>query len=155
MNPMAVQTIEPLPALYERDETAWLDIMASLAREGRLEDLDLPHLAEFLSDTARRDRREVESRLIVLLAHVLKWTHQPEQRSRSWRLTVVEQRQELNSLASGGVLRNHAESVLPQAYAKAVERAAAETGLPLEQWPTKCPYTFEQLLTIELPEEIA
>jgi hypothetical protein len=152
---MAVQTIEPLPALYERDETAWLDIMASLAREGRLEDLDLPHLAEFLSDMARRDRHEVESRMVVLLAHLLKWTGQPKRRSRSWRSTIIEQRQELNRHASRGVLRNHAESVLPQVYAEAVERATAETGLPTERWPAECPYTIDQLLTIELPEEIA
>jgi Domain of unknown function DUF29 len=151
---MVVKTLEPLAAIYERDETAWLDIMASLIREGRVEDLDLPNLAEFLSDMAGRDRREVESRMVVLLAHLLKWSHQPERRSRSWRATIIEQRQQLNRHASRGVLRNHAESVLPQAYADAVERAAAETGLPPEKWPADCPYTFEQLLTIELREEI-
>ena len=74
-----------LCAIYEQDETAWLDIMAELIRERRIEDLDLPHLAEFLSDMARRDRREVESRMIVLLAHLLKWSQQPKRRSRSWR----------------------------------------------------------------------
>jgi hypothetical protein len=152
-NRMSVQTVESLPALYEQDETAWLDIMADLAREGRTEDLDLPHLAEFLADMANRDRREVKSRLVVLIAHLLKWTGQPKKRSRSWRSTIIEQRQELNDEAGRGVLRNHAEKVLPQAYASAVERAAAETGLPRDRWPAECPYTLDQLLTIELPEE--
>jgi hypothetical protein len=152
---MAVQSVESLPDLYEQDETAWLDIMASLIREGRVEDLDLPNLAEYLADMARRDRREVESRMVVLLAHLLKWSQQPERRSRSWRATIIEQRQQLNRHASRGVLRNHAESVLPQAYADAIELAAAATGLSPEKWPADCPYTFEQLLTIELPEEIA
>src|SRR5438105_3133827 len=96
---MAVRLVDTLPALYESDETAWLEWMAELARDGRSEDLDLPHLAEYLSDMARRDRREVESRLVVLLAHLLKWVHQPDHRSRSWRVTVIEQRQELNRLA--------------------------------------------------------
>jgi hypothetical protein len=48
---------DALNALYEQDETAWLEAMAELARDGRAEDLDLLHLAEYLSDRARRDRR--------------------------------------------------------------------------------------------------
>jgi hypothetical protein len=149
---MAVRIVDTLPELYERDETAWLEAMAELARDGRFEDLDLPHLAEYLSDMARRDRREVESRLVVLLAHLLKWHHQPDHRSRSWRASVIEQRQELNRLASRGVLRNHAEKVLPDVYSEAVERAAAETGLALDRFPGESPYTIGQLLAVELPD---
>lgn len=152
---MAVRTVEWLPALYERDETAWLEAMAEMAGEGRAEELDLPHLAEYLSDMARRDRREVERRLVVLLAHLLKWVHEPTHRSRSWRATVVEQRQELNRLAGRGILRNHAEGILAKVYPEAVERAAAETGLALQFFPAECPYTLEQLLTIELSAEEA
>jgi hypothetical protein len=144
--------VETLPALYEQDETAWLEAMAELARHGRVGDLDLPHLAEYLADMARRDRREVESRLVVLLAHLLKWVHQPDHRSRSWRATVVEQRQELNRLAGRGVLRKHAEDVLAKVYPEAIERAAVETGLPPDRFPAESPYTVDQLLTIELPE---
>ncbi len=148
---MTVRTMESLPALFETDETAWLDAMSAMARDGRLEDLDLPNLAEYLADMARRDRREVESRLIVLLVHLMKWTYQPEQRSRSWRATVIEQRQELSGLVNQGVLRNHAEATLAEVYRKAVERAAAETGLSAESFPADCPYTFDQLLAVELP----
>ncbi len=140
-----------LPQLYESDETAWLEAMADLIQHGRLADLDYPHLQEYLVDMARRDRREVESRLATLLTHVLKWVHQPDHRSRSWRATIIEQRQELSGLASGGVLRNHAEAVLASAYAKAVERAAAETGLAAETFPGACPYTLEQVLSPDFP----
>lgn len=149
---MTVRMVETLPSLYERDETAWVEAMAGLAREGRAQDLDLDHLAEYLSDMARRDRREVESRLAILLAHLLKWAHQPEHRSRSWRATVIEQRQELNRLAGRGVLRNHAEDVLAAIYPEAVERAVAETGLSPDHFPADCPYTFDQLLAVVLPE---
>jgi hypothetical protein len=133
---MAVRTVERLPALYEQDETAWLEAMSELARDGRAEDLDLPHLAEYLSDMARRDRREVESRLVVLA-------------------TVVEQRQELSRLIGRGVLRNHAEGVLAEVYAEAAERAAAETGISSDRFPMACPYTLDQLLTVVLSEEDA
>src|SRR5947209_12641386 len=118
----------PLSVLYEQDETAWLEAMAERIRLGRLDEVDYPNLAEYLADMARRDRREVESRLAVLLAHALKGVHQPDRRSGSWRGTIVEQRQELEGLVGRGVLRNHAEAVLADVYRKAVERAAAETG---------------------------
>ena len=144
--------LDLLPALYERDETAWLEAMAELARDGRSSDLDLPHLAEYLSDMARRDRREVESRLVVLITHLLKWVHQPGHRSRSWRATVIEQRQELGRLVGRGLLRNHAADVLAEVYPEAVERAVAETGLTPEPFPTDCPYTLDELLAVELPD---
>ncbi|MGH7483509.1 MAG: DUF29 domain-containing protein [Longimicrobiales bacterium] len=147
---MAQRTMQVPPALYETDETAWLEAMAELIDEGRLDELDYPHLCEYLTDMARRDRREVESRLTVLLTHLLKWEHQPERRSRSWRTSAVVQRQELAGLASTGVLRSHADAVLSQCYAHAVERASAETGLPAETFPSECPYTLEQLLTEDL-----
>jgi hypothetical protein len=137
--------------LYESDETAWLERMADLIHQGRLDVLDYPHLGEYLCDMACRDRREVESRLATLLAHILKWLHQPENRSRSWRGTIVEERQELARLVSRGVLRNHAEAVLADLYAEAVERAAAETGLDPESFPAECPYTLDLLLSQEFP----
>ncbi len=147
---MIQSTITSLPDLYEEDETAWLEAMADLIREGRCSDLDYPHLAEFLTDMAIRDRREVRSRLVVLIAHVLKWTHQSANRSRSSRATIIEQRQELISLLGRGVLRNHAETVLAEAFTDAVERATAETGMSAETFPGECPYTLDQLLSPDL-----
>jgi hypothetical protein len=135
--------------LYEADETAWLEAMADLIRRRAYRDLDYAHLEEYLSDMARRDRREVESRLVVLIAHVLKWVHQPEERSRGWRGTLVEKRQELARLVGRGVLRNHAEAVLSEVYGEAVERAAAETGLPAAAFPEERPYSLDQLLGFE------
>lgn len=144
--------VQALAALYEADETAWLDTMAQLAAERRVDELDYEHLSEFLADMARRDRREVRSRLTVLLMHLLKWEHQPDQRSNSWRATIVEQRQELiNDLAESGTLRNYGREVLPQAYQQAVKRAAAETGLDAGDFPGECPWSWEQAVEGELP----
>jgi hypothetical protein len=149
---MASVTEESLSALYLEDETAWLEAMAELVRRGDLPSLDLENLAEYLSDMAKRDRREVKSRLIVLLVHLLKWEFQPEKRTRGWRTTVLTQRQELADLAGRGVLRAHAEAVLPEAYENAVELATSETALPNASFPAVCPYTVEQLLAVDLPE---
>jgi hypothetical protein len=98
---------------------------------------------------ARRDRREVRNRLTVLIAHLLKWTHQPRKRTRSWRATIVVQRRELRLEIESGVLRNHAEAVLEEAYADAVKQAIIETGLRPDAFPEKCPYQLDQLLDDE------
>ena len=138
-----------LTDLYATDETAWLDEMAELLRRGAFAELDHRHLREYLTDMANRDRREVESRLVVLLAHVLKWLYQPDHRSRSWRGTIVAQRHELARLIGRGVLRNHATVVLGEAYREAIERATAETDLPAETFPPECGYTLDELLAFD------
>src|SRR5947209_14405606 len=137
---MTAIPLQPLSALYETDETAWLEAMARLARQRRGAELDYEHLAEFLTDMARRDRREVESRLAVLIAHLLKWQYQPAKRSRSWLVTIEQQRQELLRLLTSGTLHNHAEAVLPAVYADGLRLAALETGLPAATFPPECPY---------------
>ena len=135
-----------LSVLYERDETAWLEAMSALAAEGRYAEMDFLHLSEYLADLAKRDRREVFSRLVVLLTHLLKWEHQPERRSGSWRGTMRAQRRELRQLLESGALRAHAETVLADAYAEARRQAADETELPLDVFLVDNPWGLEELL---------
>src|SRR5437763_1681903 len=101
---MKPQELSP-SLLYEQDETAWLEATAELIRLGRLDEIDYPNLAEYLADMARRDRREVESRLAVFLTHALKWAHQPDRRSGNRRGTATEQGQEVEGLGSREALR--------------------------------------------------
>lgn len=143
---MVQRTRVSLPDLYAEDETAWLEEMAGRIAAGEHADLDFASLGEYLSDMAKRDRREVFSRLVVLIAHVLKWQYQPDKRSGSWQRTILEQRRELAGAASKGVLRRHADDVLADAYVAAVEDAVIETGLPPDTFPAECAYTFDELL---------
>jgi hypothetical protein len=136
----------PLGVLYEQDETAWLESMAALAAERRFDEMDYANLIEYLTDMAKRDRREVFSRLVVLLTHLLKWEHQPENRSGSWKGTIREQRRELRQLLESGTLRNHAEAVLAEAYAEARRQAADETELSVEIFPEQFAEDMDQLL---------
>ena len=144
---MIAKPDDQLTDLYEADETAWLDAMADLIRGGQWGDLDYAHLGEYLTDMARSDRRKVESRLAVLIMHVLKWIYQTDKRTPSWRRTISEQRQQLSRLLKSGALRKHAETVIGEIYADAVELAADETELPEETFPADCPWTLEQLLS--------
>jgi hypothetical protein len=138
------------PGLFEADETAWLEAMSELIEQGRFDELDYEHLGEYLSDMAKRDRREVTSRLVVLIKHVLKWKYQPQKRTKSWRSTIITQQQELEDDLSGGVLRQHAQSDLGRAYARAVTRAASETDMPTEAFPKECPYNLDQLMSPDI-----
>lgn len=66
---------------------------AQLLREGRLAEIDCEYVAEELEDMGAAKERELESRLGVLMAHLLKWIFQPERRGNSWIATIKEQRQ--------------------------------------------------------------
>jgi hypothetical protein len=135
--------------LYETDETAWLERMSKLIEERRYKELDYKHLSEYLLDMAKRDRREVSCRLKTLLMHLLKWDYQPRKRSRSWEVTIMNQRYELAEELESQTLKNHALDVLPKAYAQAVKLAAKETGLSSEKFPEQCPYTLDDVLSEE------
>lgn len=132
--------------LYEADETAWLEATADLVRQGRFDEIERETLAKYLTDMAKRDRREVFSRLVVLLSHLLKWKYQPDQRSRSWRGTVLEQQRELRQLLESGTLRNHALAVFADASADARKQAAAETGLARTAFPQECGWDLDSAL---------
>ena len=147
---MTTATAKSLPDLYLDDETAWLDAMADLIRNRDLAAMDLDSLGEYLTDMATSDRRAVKNRLVALLAHLLKWEHQKTKRSRSWRTTILNQRRKLVDIAGRGVLRVHADAVLPEAYGDAIELAMSETNLPRSSFPETCPYTVEGLLTMDL-----
>jgi hypothetical protein len=145
---------KPTPALsdlYAADEVAWLDAMVELLDLGAHDALDFPNLREFLNDMAGKDRREVTSRLVVLLAHILKWEHQPGKRTEGWRNTIFHQQTKLRVDTAGGVLRVHALDALAECYESAVTDAARQTSLPVNTFPAACPYTLEQALAFTPP----
>jgi hypothetical protein len=145
-----VEMVQPISqtidTLYEADETAWLEQTADLIRSGRLGEIDPLPLAEYLTDMANRDRREVFSRLVILLTHLLKWEYQTDRRSGSWRGTIREQRRELRLLLESGTLRKHAATVLIDAYAEARGQAADETEQDIGAFPVDNPWSLDAAL---------
>ena len=77
---------------YEKDIVAWANEQACFIRAGRFDLLDLEHIAEEIEDVGKSEQRELETRMAVLLAHLLKWQYQPTHRGRSWLATIREQR---------------------------------------------------------------
>lgn len=134
-------------ATYQHDFHAWTQEQAALLRAGRFADVDVTHLTEELDSMGARERRELANRLAVLLAHLLKWQHQPQRRGNSWRLTIEVQRYDVGGLLRDNPsLRRDLAERTQEAYKKAVLLAAQETGIPKSSFPAECPYTPEQTL---------
>ncbi|MFN9060756.1 MAG: DUF29 domain-containing protein [Pseudanabaena sp.] len=83
-------------SLYDRDQHLWLEEAIAKLRVKDFQSLDLVHLIEELEIVAGRDRAEIENRLGVLLAHLLKRLYvQSEYDYRGWEITIREQRRHL------------------------------------------------------------
>ncbi len=66
-------------------------------REGDVEDA-AQGLEELIDALSRSEERALESHLIRLMQHVIKWQVQPEKRSPSWVYTIREQRRQIRKL---------------------------------------------------------
>lgn len=139
---------------YEEDFYAWTVEQARLLREGEFSAVDVANLAEEIESLGRSDRREIRSRLTVLLLHLLKWHHQPEGRSTGWSGTIREQRRQMALLLDESPsLRPFVAAALRPAYQDAREIAAEETGLPQSKFPAECPFAAGEVLSRSfLPE---
>lgn len=136
--------------LYEADFHAWAEEQVRLLRGGQLDDADLVHIAEEIETLGASERRELESRLKILLMHLLKWGYQPDGRSSGWIGTIDEQRDQIDSLLrQSPSLRRLVPEYLDYAYPKARRSASHETGLAQEDFPQQCPFTVPQVLDPE------
>jgi len=134
-------------AIYETDFYAWTERQAALLRAEEFEAVDWHNLIEEIEALGRSETHKVESRLIILLMHLLKWEYQPERRSRSWQNTIAEQRDRLDRLLrKNPTLRARLPEILEFVYPYAVKKALRETGLLASPFPQACPYTLQQLL---------
>ena len=133
--------------LYERDFYAWANEQAALLRAGRLSEADIDHIAEEIESMGKTEKRELISRLEVLLMHLLKWQFQPERRGKSWTNTIRVQRNRLNShLADNPSLKPQIPASMQAAYVNARIEAAEETALDETVFPDACVWLFEQVV---------
>lgn len=107
---------------------------------------DREYLAEFLLSEARRNERELESRLTNLLYHMLKAQYIPELFSRSWVNIIRENNIQLNIFLRGEPsLKQKAAGLIPECFAHAKVRFIDTARTPKEL-PENCPWTAEQCI---------
>lgn len=141
--------------LYDRDYYLWLSHTANLISEGKFSEIDAANLIEEIEDMGRSEKRAIESNLVVLLLHLLKYKYQPEKRSNSWKSSVREHRRRLRKAFSDSPsLKRHFEEVVDECYQDAREQAADETELPLDTFPQESPFTLAEILNPDyLPQD--
>jgi Domain of unknown function DUF29 len=135
------------PVMKEADLYSWALRQAELLRAGRLSEIDPAGIAEEIDDVGDEQYDKLESALRVLMLHLLKWDNQPTMRSRSWTMTVREQRRRaLRQLRKNPGLKSRLDEALADAYEDARDEASSETGLPLRAFPATRPFDYAEIM---------
>ena len=133
--------------LYDTDFYAWANEQAALLRAGRLSEADIENVAEEIESMGKSEKRELISRLTILLLHLLKWRYQAGYRGNSWRLSIEELRYKVSEhLDENPSLRSQLDDLIRRAYHSARRGAAVETGLDVDAFPTDNPFPFDEAM---------
>ncbi|MCJ2123076.1 DUF29 domain-containing protein [Methylobacterium sp. J-077] len=146
---MAKAALKPqrTEGLYETDFFLWTQAQADLLRARRFDELDLEHLIDEVASVGASDKREIRSRLTVLLTHLLKWKYQPGLRSSGWKGAIAEQRAGLaDLLAASPSLRRYPGEVFAMCYLSGRRKASEQTGIDFTLFPEQPPFTLENVL---------
>lgn len=132
---------------YNDDVITWANEQAAFLRAGNFAALDIEHIADEVEDVGKSEQRELESRMALLLAHLLKWHVQPERRGSSWETTIRNQRKAvaLRLKKTPSLKADFGdEEWWDVAWGDAVYRAEQETGL--KDLPSNCPWSADQIM---------
>ena len=132
---------------YDSDVILWSEEQARLLRARRFAAFDIEHLADEIEDVGKSEKRELASRMAVLLAHLLKWRSQPAGRPKSCRATIVVQRKRVvlalkETPSLKAVMRN--PDWQEDMWLDALAQASRKTGPAMEDLPDACPWTMDQ-----------
>jgi hypothetical protein len=102
----------------------------------------------------RADKNALDSHLVNLMMHLLKWQYQAERRSRSWQNTIVNARVEIEEILDDTpALKRQFESAVHRNFGKSARFAARQMKCMVSSLPSACPYSPEELLNDDfLPE---
>ena len=139
--------------LYEKDFFAWTQAQADALRRRSVNDLDWDNLFEEVEGLGRQQRGGLHSHFVILLQHLLKWRFQPARRSRSWRLSIEEQRREIEALIlDNPSLAPEMQGLFDRAYRVGRLRALRETRLSDEAIASANPFSLAEALENPLSE---
>jgi hypothetical protein len=131
--------------LHDSDFFSWTRAQADALRRRSANELDWDMLAQEMDALGSTEIRELNQRYRVLQMHLLKWILQPERRGRSWRNTIMNQRDELDRhLRMNPGLKPHEADEFADAYVKARRDASTEMDMDLELIPETPPFTIDE-----------
>jgi hypothetical protein len=137
--------------LYQSNVEYCYDACKKKIRDRDYKNVDWENLVEEMQDMGKSERRSLESNLIVVLLHLLKWQYQSNCRSGSWESSIIEHRRRIKkALQESPSLKPYLIGILTECYAESLKQAKAETGLPLSTFPTECSYDlFAEIMNDE------
>ncbi|WP_422409790.1 MULTISPECIES: DUF29 domain-containing protein [unclassified Endozoicomonas] len=151
--------------LYEFDYYQWVQQQKKLLENRQFDRLDLDNLIEEVEGMGKSEPRSLESHLVVLLQHLLKYQYQtyilnpqmPEPKVfRSWFGSIRNARDDAGKvLLANPSLRPRLDGLFVSAYKEGKKRAIREMNdyLPKQKWLTEdsypecCPWSFEEIMT--------
>lgn len=136
---------------YHQDFVIWCEDTVAKLKDRDFEGLDFEALIEEIESLGLRDKRELESRLRVLLAHILKRSYiQSFYDYRGWQNTITEQRSEIELLLKQSPsLKNYFVEVFEDSWRHALKRVKQD--YPAVQFPNE--WEFNQDLDTILTED--
>ena len=134
-------------ASYDKDVILWSQEQARMLRARRFSELDIEHLADEIEDVGKSEKRELANRMAVLLAHLLKWRSQPNNRTNSWRATICDQRKRIalaikETPSLKAVMRG--PDWQEDVWLDARSQARKEIGSAGDDLPEACPWPLDQ-----------
>ena len=140
---------------YRSDFYGWTQDQADALRRRSINEIDWDNLLAEIEDLGGSTRRELRSRLALIIQHLLKWRHQPSLRSKSWALTIMEQRAQVEDLLEENPsLRPQLDVIMAKALRTGVSGAASDTGLAPAVFGSAT-LTFEEVMTSPCEEDLS
>ena len=137
--------------LYDQDFHQWIEQTIVCLKSGDLQALDRINLIEEMDALGKREKRELENRLITLFEHALKRQYVPlEDCYRGWDVTIRRtQKDILKILRDSPSLKPYLQNIFLDCYQEALENMQLEYDVSFpENYPF--PTEFDQLLTQSL-----
>jgi Tfp pilus assembly pilus retraction ATPase PilT len=104
----------------------------SLLQQGETEEAQVA-IQALIDAMSRSERQAVKSQLTRLMMHIIKWKTQPNKRSRSWIVSILDARDAIEESQEEmpSLNREFIESLWDQAFIKAKRKAEAEMNCKL------------------------
>ena len=99
----------------------------TLLQQGKMDEAKAA-LQALVDAMSRSERQAVKSQLIRLMMHIIKWKTQPDKRSRSWIISILDARDAIEESQEEmpSLNREFIESLWDQCFIKAKRKAEAE-----------------------------
>ncbi|WP_338028722.1 DUF29 domain-containing protein [Gloeothece citriformis] len=114
--------------LYSKDFALWVEETVNQLKAKEFNQVDWDNLIEEIESLAKKDKRELESRLTTLFEHALKRQYVPlPDCYRGWEVTISRTQQELNLiLRDSPSLGNYFLQVIDECYKNALKNIRKE-----------------------------